>query len=111
MFELAFTHLGYFLKVASEKLIFCVFGFFLFCSGAAVVVLKLAFVAFPCFKWCFNKALVGQVAVLSVLAFSRACFCYQFYTVGVWLASPVWTVGFHLSCLCVLCLCIYLMLI
>lgn len=71
--ELAVTHLGYFLKVASEKLISCVFPYF---SGAAVFVLKLAFVAFPCSKWCFNKALNGHLQfLLSVLASSWACFC------------------------------------
>lgn len=35
MVELSFTHLGYFLKVASEKLIFVFFV--LFFSGAAVL--------------------------------------------------------------------------
>lgn len=88
MFELAFTHLGYFLKVASEKLIFCVLAFF---SGAAVVVLKLAFVAFPCFKWCFNKALVGHLRFFQFLLF-HGLVCYHFYTVGVGLASTVWIV-------------------
>jgi len=40
MVELASTHLGYFLKVASKKLIFLCFGFFFFLSlsGAAVFV-------------------------------------------------------------------------
>lgn len=33
-------------------------------------VLELAFVAFPCLKWCLNKALIGHLQfVLSVLAF------------------------------------------
>lgn len=41
MVELAFTHLGYFLKVASEKLIFlCFADIFL------VLQLKIAFVVF-----------------------------------------------------------------
>lgn len=64
MVGLAFTHLGYF-KVASEKLIF-LFWPLSWCCG-----LKFAFVAFPCLKWCFNKALIGQLQfVLSVLACS-----------------------------------------
>ncbi len=53
--------------MASEKLILLCFLFF----GAAVFVLKLAFVVFPCSKWCFNKALFGHLqVVLSVLGFS-----------------------------------------
>lgn len=71
MVELAFTHLGYFLKVASEKLIFVFWLFFFFFPGVAVFVSKLPFVAFPCLKWCFNKSLIGHLQfALSVLACS-----------------------------------------
>lgn len=67
MVELAFTHLGYFFKSGFREAHFLCSGcffffvFFLFCRGAAVFVLKLAFVAFPCSKWCFNKALIGHL--------------------------------------------------
>lgn len=66
MVELAFTHLGYFFKSGFREAHFFVFWlvfflFFFFCPGAAVFVLKLAFVAFPCSKWCFNKALIGHL--------------------------------------------------
>lgn len=64
MYELAFTHLGYFLKVASEKLFFFVFCFFL---GAAVFVLKLAFVVFH-----------GQSGVLIKLLLGVCCLFFRF---------------------------------
>lgn len=79
MVELAFTHLGYFLKVASKKLIFFVcFFFFLVLQ----FVLKLAFVAFPCLKWCFNKALIGHRRFVSVLAHELYHFLHCRYSVG-----------------------------
>lgn len=59
MVELAFTHLGYFFKSGFREAHFLCSGCFF--SGAAVFVLKLAFVAFPCSKWCFNKALIGHL--------------------------------------------------
>lgn len=71
--------------MASEKLNF------LF-SSAAVFVLKLAFVAFPCLKWCFNKALIGHLQfVLSVPAFSWASVLFSFlHQVFGWLLQCGW---------------------
>lgn len=55
MVELAFTHLGYFLKVASEKLIFCVLPFFVFLvlQFAVAVCVEICLCGIPMFNLVF----------------------------------------------------------
>lgn len=81
MVELAFTHLGYFLKVASKKLIFFVFGFFF--SGAAVCV-ETCFCGIPMFKsGVLIKLLLGIHSLFQFLLMSFIIF----YTVGIQLVT------------------------